>query len=66
MAAERISQYQQLPHSPNWWFRATFNPLQLGVVVIGGLAWGPYLQRINPLGVDHGKVIAENSNSRCC
>jgi sterol desaturase/sphingolipid hydroxylase (fatty acid hydroxylase superfamily) len=46
MALERTRPDQLLPHSNHWWGRAVFfNLLQLGVVLLGGVAWDVYLQR---------------------
>lgn len=43
---ERLIPDQVLPTSPGWWLRAIgFNGAQLGVVILGGIAWDVYLQR---------------------
>ncbi len=46
MLLERVCPDQALPKSRGWWPRAIFfNLLQLGVVLLGGVAWDVYLQR---------------------
>lgn len=48
MCLERLFPDQKLPHAPNWWFRAIcFNLCQLCVVLLGGLIWDGYLQRVH-------------------
>ena len=46
MIMERVIPDQALPRSSGWWLRAVFfNLMQLGVVLLGGVAWDVYLQR---------------------
>ncbi len=46
MLLERLKPDQVLPQSQGWWLRAVFfNLMQLGVVLLGGVAWDVYLQR---------------------
>ena len=48
MLLERVCPDQSLAHSPYWWLRAiAFNLAQLGVVLLGGVAWDLYLQRVS-------------------
>ena len=48
MCLERLVPDQKLPHSPYWWMRAIcFNLCQLGVVILGGMFWDSYLQRVH-------------------
>ena len=45
---ERVFPDQELPHSHGWWTRAIgFNLAQLSVVLIGGVVWDIYLQRVS-------------------
>jgi hypothetical protein len=44
-AYERISPGRALPHSPNWYWRATFmNLMQLALIGLGGLTWNQYFR----------------------
>jgi hypothetical protein len=52
-AYERISPGRALPHSPNWYWRATFmNLMQLALIGLGGLTWNQYFRShaLLPLG----------------
>ena len=52
MCLERLIPDQTLPHSPNWWIRAIgFNLCQLGIVLLGGILWDSYLQRVHLLSI---------------
>jgi sterol desaturase/sphingolipid hydroxylase (fatty acid hydroxylase superfamily) len=53
MLLERLFPDQKLPHSSRWWGRAIgFNVAQVGMVVLGGVAWDTYLQRVSLFGVN--------------
>lgn len=44
-ACERISPGRELPHSPNWYWRAAFmNLMQLAIIGLGGLTWNQYFR----------------------